>query len=98
VAVTRKKGGRKKLIAVAEVVTLYDSKGRASDWADAVMQAVSEQMFKDYDFETQRAPAKLNRHGVLHGRIPDYGSEANSLKAILLLDVMVHIAIANGVS
>jgi hypothetical protein len=30
----------------------------------------------------------LNRHGILHGEIPDYASEANSLKVFLMLDTI----------
>jgi hypothetical protein len=53
---------------------------------------VTERVFKDYDFATQRAPAKNNRHGVMHGRIAKYASEKNSLQTFLLLDVMACIA------
>jgi len=30
-------------------------------------------------------PCKLNRHAILHGQDPDYGTEINSLKSISLL-------------
>ena len=86
------KKGKRRLIAVGEVVALYDPQGRARDWADVVIEEVTKRMFKDYDFDTQPAPAKVNRHGVLHGRIADYASEVNSLKTLLMVDVMAHIA------
>jgi len=35
-------------------------------------------MFKDYDFDTQQALARLN-HMASHGRIPDHNTELNSL-------------------
>ena len=34
----------------------------------------------------------MNRHGILYGRIVEYGSELNSYRVTLLLDVMVKIA------
>jgi hypothetical protein len=37
------------------------------------------------------SPALLNRHGILHGHIPDYGTVANSLRTFLLLDAVVGI-------
>jgi hypothetical protein len=86
------KNGKPRLIAVADVVTLYDPAGRAPEWGTMVVSTVCGSMFKSYDFDSQPAPAKINRHGVLHGRITKYHTEANSLKIILLLDVMAHIA------
>ena len=83
---------KQRLIAVGDVVALYDPQRRVRDWADVVIEEVSKRMFADYDFQTQPPPAKLNRHGILHGRIVDYASEANSLKTLLMLDVMAHIA------
>jgi hypothetical protein len=87
-----KKKGKERLIAVREVVALYDPQDRVRDWADVVMDESNKRMFADYDFKTQPAPAKMNRHGILHGRHDDFDSEVNSLKALLMLDVMAHIA------
>jgi hypothetical protein len=87
------KGKKLKLIAVNEVVHLYrPADGRSRKWAEVVSIAVTEGIFKDYDFNTQPAPAKNNRHGVLHGRIPNYESEKLSLQTFLVLDVMACIA------
>jgi hypothetical protein len=84
---------RKKVIAVKDVVHLYaPAEGRSRQWSEVVLLAVGERIFKDYDFDTQPAPAKNNRHGVLHGRISHYASEKNSLQTFLLLDVMACIA------
>jgi hypothetical protein len=85
--------GKPRLIAVADVATLYESSGRASAWGTMVVATVCQLMFKSYDFEKEKAPAPLNRHGVLHGRMAaKYATEVNSLKTILLLDVLAHIA------
>lgn len=86
------KNRKRPTIAVGEVIALYDPSGRVHDWVDVVIAAVEERMFKGYDFDTQQAPATVNRHGVEHGRIADYDTEVNSLQTILLLDVMAHIA------
>jgi hypothetical protein len=77
---------------VGDVILLYDTGGKARDWADAVVEAVSGRVFAFYKFSNQKPPSKLNRHGILHGRIADYASEVNSLQALLLVDVMAHIA------
>ncbi len=37
------------------------------------------------EYERATLPEVLNRHAVLHGESLDYGTEANSLKAISLL-------------
>jgi hypothetical protein len=87
---------KRRVIAVNDVVHLYDpAQGRSRHWSAVVLMAVSQRIFKDYDFDTQRAPAKNNRHGVLHGRIPQYASEKHSLQTFLLLDVMACIAANN---
>jgi len=33
----------------------------------------------------------LNRHGILHGNILEYGTEANSYKCILLMDILCYL-------
>ena len=40
------------------------------------------------NFEQAAAPGSFNRHRVLHGRIPDYGTAANSVRAFLLVDTV----------
>jgi len=65
----------------------------AEVWSACVEQVVFGLVYKDYDFRTaKRPPSSVNRHGILHGRVVDYGSELNSYRVIFLLDVMVHIA------
>jgi hypothetical protein len=87
------KQGKAKLgEAVGDVVALYDPRGRARDYGDAVITAVSQRVFKDYHFTTDPVPSSLNRHGILHGRIAEYPSEVNSLRALLLVDVMAQVA------
>lgn len=73
-------------------MALYDPAGRSPEWAALVVATVCQRMFKNYDFENEESPAPMNRHGVLHGRIAKYNTGINSLKVILLVDVMAHIA------
>lgn len=89
----RGKKGKPNLGEVAtDIVKVYDTNGRSRDYADAVIAAVSERVFKEYHFATDPSPSTLNRHGILHGRIPGYASDVNSLRAFLLVDVMAFIA------
>ena len=50
-------------------------------WAD---------MGKRYDFRSDPAPY-LNRHGILHGRIPDYATRENSTRVFLLTDAIADL-------
>lgn len=88
--------GKPRLIAVEDVVALYDPAGRSPAWGALVVATVCQLMFKSYDFEKEKSPTPLNRHGVLHGRVAKYATEVNSLKTILLVDVMAHIATRVG--
>jgi hypothetical protein len=45
-------------------------------------------VFAFYDLNTGTPPSSINRHGILHGEIPNYATEANSLKVFLLLDTI----------
>lgn len=40
------------------------------------------------DFSQSATPEQLNRHRILHGRVPDYGTAANSIRAFLLVDTV----------
>jgi hypothetical protein len=77
---------------VTAVVHLYDADGRASDYVTAVREIVANQIFKSYSFANEAPPSRVNRHGILHGQIPNYATEANSLRAFLLLDIVVRVA------
>lgn len=94
---TDKKGKPKNKLSlgdrVGDVAFVYDAQGRARTWADAVVSVVEGHVFKSYDFTGGAPPSKLNRHGVLHGRIADYASQVNSLRAFLLVDVMVQVSL-----
>ncbi len=46
------------------------------------------QVFAYFDFSNGVSPSPINRHGILHGEIFDYATEANSLKVFLLLDTI----------
>ena len=55
-------------------------------WSDLFCTAVREYVYAGYDFRAERPPSVINRHGILHGRLKDYSTEANSLRVFLLLD------------
>lgn len=81
-----------KTIYAKDAVARYNA-DEAEVWSECVEQVVFGLVYRDYDFRTaKRPPSSVNRHGILHGRIVDYGSELNSYRVILLLDVMVKIA------
>jgi hypothetical protein len=83
---------RKKSIYAKDAAASYNAE-EAEVWSECVEQVVCSLIYKDYDFRTsKRPPSSVNRHGILHGRIVDYGSELNSYRVILLLNVMVKIA------
>ena len=83
---------KKKTIYAKDAAKRYNA-DEAEVWSECVEQVVFSLMYKDYDFmKARRPPSSVNRHGILHGRIVDYGSELNSYRVILLLDVMVRIA------
>lgn len=81
-----------KTIYAKDAVKMYNA-DEAEVWSECVEQVVFGLVYKDYDFRTaKRPPSSVNRHGILHGRVVDYGSELNSYRVIFLLDVMVNIA------
>ena len=81
-----------KTIVTKEVATMHkDQEGEV--WSECVEQVVHALIYKDYSFQkVKRPPSSVNRHGILHGRVIDYGSELNSYRVILLLNVMVKMA------
>jgi hypothetical protein len=81
-----------KTIYAKDVAKMYNA-DEAEVWSECVEQVVFGLVYKDYDFRTaKRPPSSVNRYGILHGRVVDYGSELNSYRVIFLLDVMVYIA------
>jgi hypothetical protein len=83
---------KKKTIYARDAAAIYNA-DEAEIWSECFEQVVFGLVFKDYDFRTaKKPPSSVNRHAILHGRIVDYGSELNSYRVILLLDVMVNIA------
>jgi hypothetical protein len=45
-------------------------------------------MYAKFDFDSGAPPSSINRHGILHGEIRDYATQANSLRVFLLLDTI----------
>jgi hypothetical protein len=67
----------------------------ASDrfWGDLMYKVVDSFIYQDFNMKTERKPKRaLNRHAVLHGRVINYPTEANSLRVILLLDMLCDVA------
>jgi len=81
----RRPGG---VICARQAADMY-SKENEEIWSEALLTVITEQVFKSYSFESGSAPSMLNRHGILHGRISSYGTEANSFRTILLIDIFV---------
>jgi hypothetical protein len=59
-------------------------------WTELYSEIVLHVLYKNYDFDKDPAPY-LNRNGILHGRISDYGTEANSVRVFLFLDSVVDL-------
>lgn len=59
-------------------------------WTELYSDVVIHVIYKHYDFTRDPAPY-LNRNGILHGRVPDYGIELNSLRVFLLVDCVTNL-------
>jgi hypothetical protein len=82
----------KKVIYAKDVAVAYNTE-EAEVWSECVEQVVCALVYKEHDVtKLKKRPSSVNRHAVLHGRIVGYGSELNSYRIILLLNVMVNIA------
>jgi hypothetical protein len=87
--------GSRKPIVTKEVAEMY-RKQESELWGECVEQPVYALIYRNYDFhKAKRPPSSVNRHGILHGRIVDYGTELNSYRVILLLNVIVKMATQN---
>lgn len=86
-----------KLIKVSAVISEYRSEDVPEDlagqWTTLVVDFVRTQVFAESSFKTDPPPPNpFNRHWILHGRVPAYWSEANSLRAFLLVHVLAQVA------
>jgi hypothetical protein len=59
-------------------------------WTELYSDVVLHVIYKTYDFAKDPAPY-LNRNGILHGRVPDYGTELNSLRVFFLVDSVAEL-------
>ncbi len=80
---------RRKAIEVALLAEYYQSH-EPPLWGQPLFAAINSKFYGDYRFGSGSTPTSLNRHGILHGEILDYGTEVNSLKVFLLLDTFQH--------
>ena len=83
--------GPDKTMRVRDAAEAYHEQEQEA-WSDCLLQVINEQIYKGYDFRTEAPPSMINRHGILHGRISGFGTEANSVRTILLVDVFARIA------
>jgi hypothetical protein len=68
--------------AVTRRITgLLETSGRGRSEAEGYPRPfetiVKTVVYSHFDFGTTTRPSSLNRHGILHGEIPDYATEAN---------------------
>jgi hypothetical protein len=59
-------------------------------WTELYSDVVVHVIYKHYDFAKDPAPY-LNRNGILHGRVADYGTDINSLRVFLLVDCVAEL-------
>jgi hypothetical protein len=59
-----------------------------ADFGAATMKILERSYYGWEDFSKPAQPEQFNRHRILHGRIPDYGTAANSIRAFLLVDTV----------
>lgn len=62
-----------------------------ADFGAATMEILERSYYGWEDFSQPAQPEQFNRHRILHGRIPDYGTAANSIRAFLLADTVADI-------
>jgi hypothetical protein len=67
-----------------------DWKAREQElWTQLCVDVVIGVMYKNVDFANK--PPYLNRHFILHGRMPNYATDLTSLRVILLADSVSHL-------
>jgi hypothetical protein len=59
-----------------------------ADFGAAALEILERSYYGSEDFSQPATPEQFNRHRILHGRIPDYGTAANSIRAFLLVDTV----------
>jgi hypothetical protein len=82
-------GKRPKTIEVPLLAAYYRRKEPAL-WSRTFLAAVNNGFYGNYRPGSGQPATSWNRHAILHGESIDYGTEANSLRAFLLLDTIQH--------
>lgn len=59
-----------------------------ADFGAATLEILERYYYGREDFARPASPEQFNRHRILHGRVPDYGTAANSTRAFLLVDTV----------
>ena len=86
-AINNKK--KKRTTRVKDFSTFYKTIEPAL-WGESFTMIVDDLIFQNFRFGSKKPRTSLNRHGIMHGDIFDYGTEANSLKLFLLVDTIQH--------
>ena len=84
----RRRKGPTRVMHVAKFADHYRRK-QPRLFGDSFSSFVHENMYATVDLSKAiLPPSSINRHGILHGEISDYATEANSLRVFLLLDTI----------
>jgi hypothetical protein len=59
-----------------------------ANFGAATMEIFERSYYGWEDFSQPATPEQFNRHRILHGRVSDYGTPANSIRAFLLVDTV----------
>lgn len=78
----------KRGVIKASVFAATYKNAEESLWGNPFNRILNEFVFEPYTFGKETPRALLNRHGILHGEIPSYGTETNSLKLFLMIDTI----------
>lgn len=59
-------------------------------WGESFSVIIDDFIYQHFRFGSKKPRTPLNRHGIMHGEIFDYGTETNSLKLFLMVDTIQH--------
>lgn len=80
----KKSGGTMQVSRVSD----YYKRKQPKLFGRSLADFIRKHSYANFDFASGEPPSSINRHGILHGEISDYATEANSLRVVLLLDTI----------
>lgn len=86
-AINRKKKKKQKTTPVKDFVAFYKTI-EPELWAESFSMIVDDFIYQHFRFGSNKPHTSLNRHGIMHGELFDYGTETNSLKLFLVVDTI----------